>query len=41
MPESILTRLDYLAFLQYLNTSTSTDEAHIPHLILAEIWNIK
>jgi hypothetical protein len=26
MPESILTRLDYLAFLQYLNTSTSTDE---------------
>jgi hypothetical protein len=26
MPESILTRRDYLAFLQYLNTSTSTDE---------------
>jgi hypothetical protein len=26
MPDSILTRADYLAFLQYLNTSESMDE---------------
>ncbi len=26
MPDLILTRLDYLAFLQYLNTSTLTNE---------------
>jgi hypothetical protein len=26
MPDSILTRADYLAFLQYLNSSDSDDE---------------